>query len=193
MINWTKRSPVTICLYMHFSELILKCDSFLQRQLMGWRRSARDITLQHGCWKFLAWDKKRVWVSTSQRYTGILNFSSKTIYMPSVNSLKFYWGSLYLTYRPTSSNFCRRNKALIREHSQPRPGSSDLYFPTQYSQSGFMQCMACLWKQHKSYWRNTAYSTTRIFFTAVTALLFGTIYWRLGSETYAIRRYSDFT
>ncbi|KAH7657266.1 Monosaccharide-transporting ATPase protein [Dioscorea alata] len=81
-----------------------------------------------------------------------------------------------------NSDLYRRNKALISELSSPPPGSQDLYFPTQYSQSFFIQCMACLWKQHWSYWRNPSYTATRVFFTTVIAVIFGTIFWRLGRK-----------
>ncbi|GJN19304.1 hypothetical protein PR202_gb06566 [Eleusine coracana subsp. coracana] len=81
-----------------------------------------------------------------------------------------------------NSGLYRRNKALISELSTPPPGSKDLYFPTQYSQSFITQCMACLWKQHKSYWRNPSYTATRIFFTTVIALIFGTIFLNLGKK-----------
>ncbi|KAF2301530.1 hypothetical protein GH714_025553 [Hevea brasiliensis] len=77
----------------------------------------------------------------------------------------------------------RRNKALIEELSMPAPGSKDLYFPTQYSQSFLVQCMACLWKQHLSYWRNPPYTAVRFLFTTVIALTFGTMFWDLGSKT----------
>ncbi|PQQ02524.1 hypothetical protein Pyn_24695 [Prunus yedoensis var. nudiflora] len=53
-----------------------------------------------------------------------------------------------------NSELYGRNKALIKDLSTPPAGSKDLFFPTQYSQSFFSQCMACLWKQHLSYWRN---------------------------------------
>ena len=76
----------------------------------------------------------------------------------------------------------RRNKALIKELSNPVPGSKDLYFPTQYSQSFFTQCMACLWKQHWSYWRNPQYTAIRFLFTTVVAIMFGTMFWNLGSK-----------
>lgn len=76
----------------------------------------------------------------------------------------------------------RRNKALISELSTPPPGSTDLHFPNQYAQSFTTQCMACLWKQHKSYWRNPSYTATRIFFTTVIALIFGTIFLNLGKK-----------
>ncbi|XP_010254261.1 PREDICTED: pleiotropic drug resistance protein 1-like isoform X1 [Nelumbo nucifera] len=81
-----------------------------------------------------------------------------------------------------SSELYRRNKALINELNTPAPGSSDLYFPTRYSQSFFTQCMACLWKQHYSYWRNPPYTAVRLLFTTFTALMFGTIFWDLGSR-----------
>ncbi|XP_077211717.1 pleiotropic drug resistance protein 1-like [Tasmannia lanceolata] len=82
-----------------------------------------------------------------------------------------------------NSELFRRNKALIRELSKPPPGSSDLHFPTQYSQSFPTQCMACLWKQHWSYWRNPPYVAVRFFFTMFIALMFGTMFWNLGSKT----------
>ncbi|KAG1346221.1 ABC transporter G family member 37 [Cocos nucifera] len=59
------------------------------------------------------------------------------------------------------SELHQRNKNLIKEMSTPPPGSSDLYFPTQYSQSFFTQCMANLWKQHSSYWRNPSYTAVQ--------------------------------
>ncbi|KAK1311943.1 Pleiotropic drug resistance protein 3 [Acorus calamus] len=82
-----------------------------------------------------------------------------------------------------NSSLFERNKALIKELSQPPPNSSDLYFPTQYSQPMFTQWIACLWKQRLSYWRNPPYTAVRFFFTLGIALLFGTIFWQLGKKT----------
>ncbi|RVW28721.1 ABC transporter G family member 40 [Vitis vinifera] len=76
----------------------------------------------------------------------------------------------------------QENKDLLKELSQPTPGSKDLYFPTQYSQSFFTQCMACLWKQRWSYWRNPPYTAVRFFFTTFIALMFGTMFWDLGTQ-----------
>ncbi|KAI3737603.1 hypothetical protein L2E82_27611 [Cichorium intybus] len=81
-----------------------------------------------------------------------------------------------------NSDLYRRNKTLIAELSVPRPGSNDLYFPTQYSQSFFVQCMACLWKQRWSYWRNPPYTAVRFAFTTFIAIMFGTMFWDLGSK-----------
>ncbi|XP_010254256.1 PREDICTED: pleiotropic drug resistance protein 1-like [Nelumbo nucifera] len=80
------------------------------------------------------------------------------------------------------SELYRRNKSLIEELSTPSPGSKDLYFPTKYSQPFITQCMACLWKQHLSYWRNPSYTAVRFLFTTFIALMFGTIFWDLGSK-----------
>ncbi|CAL5003529.1 unnamed protein product [Urochloa decumbens] len=81
-----------------------------------------------------------------------------------------------------NSELYQRNKALIKELSQPAPGSSDLHFPTKYVRSSITQCMACLWKQNLSYWRNPPYNTVRFFFTTIIALLLGTIFWDLGGK-----------
>ncbi|PQQ17542.1 pleiotropic drug resistance protein 1 isoform X2 [Prunus yedoensis var. nudiflora] len=81
-----------------------------------------------------------------------------------------------------SSEFIGRNKSLIEELSTPAPGSKDLYFPTQYPQSFFIQYMACLWKQHWSYWLNPEYNAIRFIYTTVVALLLGTMFWNLGTK-----------
>ena len=90
--------------------------------------------------------------------------------------------NLLLKLFPRCGICFRRNKDLIKELSQPTPGSKDLYFPTQYSQSFFTQCMACLWKQRWSYWRNPPYTAVRFFFTTFIALMFGTMFWDLGTQ-----------
>ncbi|TYH79549.1 hypothetical protein ES332_D03G072300v1 [Gossypium tomentosum] len=81
-----------------------------------------------------------------------------------------------------NSDLYRRNKVLIEDLSKPAPGSKELHFPTQYSQSFLTQCVACLWKQHWSYWRNPPYTAVRFLFTTVIALMFGTMFWDLGSK-----------
>ncbi|WOG89283.1 hypothetical protein DCAR_0208520 [Daucus carota subsp. sativus] len=81
-----------------------------------------------------------------------------------------------------NSDLYRRNKALIQENSSPRPGAKDLYFPSQYSQSFITQCMACLWKQRCSYWRNTSYTAVRFLFATAIAVMLGSMFWDLGSK-----------
>ncbi|XP_058087713.1 pleiotropic drug resistance protein 2 isoform X2 [Magnolia sinica] len=82
-----------------------------------------------------------------------------------------------------NSSLYKRNQELIKELSKPEPGSTDLYFPTKYSQSFATQCMACFWKQHWSYWRNPQYNAIRFFMTLVIGILFGTIFWDNGKKT----------
>ncbi|KAL2239913.1 UNVERIFIED_CONTAM: Pleiotropic drug resistance protein 2 [Sesamum indicum] len=81
-----------------------------------------------------------------------------------------------------NSDLYRRNQELIKELSTPPPGSQDLYFPTQYSQSFLTQCKACFWKQHWSYWRNSQYNAIRLFTTIVIGVMFGVIFWQKGDQ-----------
>ncbi|KHN02459.1 Pleiotropic drug resistance protein 1 [Glycine soja] len=81
-----------------------------------------------------------------------------------------------------NSELYRRNKALIKELSTPAPGSKDLYFPSQYSTSFLTQCMACLWKQHWSYWRNPLYTAIRFLYSTAVAAVLGSMFWNLGSK-----------
>ncbi|KAM0060261.1 putative ABC transporter, AAA+ ATPase domain, ABC-2 type transporter, ABC-transporter [Helianthus debilis subsp. tardiflorus] len=81
------------------------------------------------------------------------------------------------------SELYKRNKALIAELGVPRPGSKDLFYPTQYSQPFLVQCIACLWKQRWSYWRNPAYTAVRFVFTTFIGVMFGTMFWDLGGKT----------
>ncbi|KAG4189982.1 hypothetical protein ERO13_A07G002800v2 [Gossypium hirsutum] len=80
------------------------------------------------------------------------------------------------------SDLYRRNKALISELSTPPPGSHDLHFPTKYAQPYLTQFIACLWKQHRSYWRNTSYNAVRIYFSTAMSIIFGVLFWNLGSK-----------
>ncbi|GKB32923.1 pleiotropic drug resistance protein 1-like protein isoform X2, partial [Tanacetum coccineum] len=80
----------------------------------------------------------------------------------------------------------KRTKPLIAELSQPRPGSNDLHFPTQYSTSFFVQCWACLWKQRQSYWRNPPYTAVRFTVTTFISLMFGTIFWDVGGKRFEV-------
>ncbi|KAK7293629.1 hypothetical protein RJT34_16500 [Clitoria ternatea] len=77
-----------------------------------------------------------------------------------------------------------RNKQLIQELSAPSQGLKDLYFNSQYSQSFVAQLIACLWKQHLSYWRNTSYTAVRLLFTTMTGLMFGVIFWDVGLKSH---------
>ncbi|XP_011072266.2 pleiotropic drug resistance protein 1 isoform X2 [Sesamum indicum] len=81
-----------------------------------------------------------------------------------------------------NSELYRRNKALINELSSPRPGTRDLHFPTQYAQPLFTQFLACLWKQHWSYWHNPLYTAVKILYTIFVSFIVGSMFWDLGSK-----------
>ncbi|KAM7496878.1 hypothetical protein LguiA_021292 [Lonicera macranthoides] len=83
-----------------------------------------------------------------------------------------------------NSDLYRGTQELIKELSTPAPGSEDLYFPTQYSQSFITQCKACFWKQNWSYWRNSQYNAIRFFMTIVIGVMFGIIFWDKGSKIF---------
>lgn len=75
----------------------------------------------------------------------------------------------------------RRNRQLVEDLKTPTPGSQDLYFPTQYSQPSFNQLKSILWKQFITYWRSPDYNIVRFSFTFFTALIFGSLFWQVGT------------
>ncbi|CAD6336580.1 unnamed protein product [Miscanthus lutarioriparius] len=81
-----------------------------------------------------------------------------------------------------TSDLYKQNKVVVNQLSQPEPGTSDLYFPTEYSQSTIGQFKACLWKQWLTYWRSPDYNLVRFTFTLFVALLLGSIFWRIGTN-----------
>ncbi|KAM6568607.1 hypothetical protein CsatB_016592 [Cannabis sativa] len=80
------------------------------------------------------------------------------------------------------SSLYQRNQELINELSTPTPGSDDLHFPTKYSQPFLVQCKACFWKQHWSYWRNPEYNAIRFFSTTIIGAIFGIVFWNKGQQ-----------
>ncbi|XP_076930284.1 ABC transporter G family member 39-like [Bidens hawaiensis] len=76
----------------------------------------------------------------------------------------------------------QENQELIRELSTPSSGSKDLFFHTEYVQPFLVQCKACLWKQHWSYWRNPQYNITRFVTTIVIAAVFGVVFFNKGQK-----------
>lgn len=80
------------------------------------------------------------------------------------------------------SHLYRDTVELVRELSVPPPGSSDLHFSTRFPQNNLGQFMACLWKQHLSYWRSPEYNLTRFIFMVVCAIIFGAVFWQKGNE-----------
>nr|XP_043611609.1 ABC transporter G family member 29-like [Erigeron canadensis] len=81
-----------------------------------------------------------------------------------------------------SSLLYKRNAGLVKELSMPPSGAKDMTFKTMYSQSMWGQFKCCMQKQWWRYWRTPDYNLVRFFFALVTALLLGTIFWKVGTK-----------
>ncbi|TMW95972.1 hypothetical protein EJD97_008115 [Solanum chilense] len=73
-------------------------------------------------------------------------------------------------------------EALIKQLSVPPENSEPLKFTSIYSQGAFSQFRICLWKQNLVYWRSPTYNAVRLFFTTLSALILGSIFWDVGSK-----------
>ncbi|XP_023743918.1 ABC transporter G family member 29 [Lactuca sativa] len=81
-----------------------------------------------------------------------------------------------------SSSLYQRNNALVEELSMPPSGAKELFFSTKYSESMWGQFKTCIEKQWRSYWRTPDYNLVRFCFTLITALLIGSIFWKVGTK-----------
>ncbi|KAK7372089.1 hypothetical protein VNO80_05458 [Phaseolus coccineus] len=81
-----------------------------------------------------------------------------------------------------NSDQYRGVESSILQFGHPPAGSEPLKFDTIYSQNLFSQFLRCLWKQNLVYWRSPAYNAMRLFFTTISALIFGTVFWDVGSK-----------
>ncbi|XP_054790659.1 ABC transporter G family member 31-like [Prosopis cineraria] len=70
----------------------------------------------------------------------------------------------------------------IKEFSHPPPGSEPLKFDSMYSQNLMTQLLLNLRKQNLVYWRSPQYNAMRLFFTTISALIFGSVFWDVGSR-----------
>ncbi|GLT27269.1 hypothetical protein SLA2020_022810 [Shorea laevis] len=66
--------------------------------------------------------------------------------------------------------------------SVPPPGSEPLRFSSTFSQDQLSQFWICLWKQNLVYWRSPRYNMVRLVFTTVSAIIFGSVFWDVGSQ-----------
>lgn len=73
-------------------------------------------------------------------------------------------------------------EAIIEELSDPADGMKPLKFSSEFSQNFITQFKACLRKQSLIYWRSPEYNVVRLFFTAIAALIFGSIFWNVGMK-----------
>ncbi|VFQ91364.1 unnamed protein product [Cuscuta campestris] len=76
----------------------------------------------------------------------------------------------------------REVEASIQRFSIPPENSGPLKFDSIYSQDTFSQFRICLWKHNTVYWRSPAYNAVRIFFTLMSALIIGSVFWGVGSK-----------
>ncbi|KAK7275991.1 hypothetical protein RIF29_17120 [Crotalaria pallida] len=81
-----------------------------------------------------------------------------------------------------NSDQFRGVEANILQFEHPPPGSEPLKFDTIYSQNMMSQFLFCLWKQNLVYWRSPPYNAVRLIFTAISALIFGTVFWDVGTK-----------
>nr|DAD28487.1 TPA_asm: hypothetical protein HUJ06_029955 [Nelumbo nucifera] len=81
-----------------------------------------------------------------------------------------------------NSDQYREVEALIEHLSIPPTGSEPLKFSSTYSQDSITQFQICFWKQLLIYWRSSQYNIVRLFFTTMCALIFGSVFWNIGSR-----------
>ncbi|KAF3522607.1 hypothetical protein F2Q69_00048184 [Brassica cretica] len=80
------------------------------------------------------------------------------------------------------STLYKENKLMVEQLSSASVGSDALSFPSRFSQTGWGQLKACLWKQHCSYWRNPSHNLTRIVFMFVNSTLCGLLFWQKAKD-----------
>lgn len=88
-----------------------------------------------------------------------------------------------------NSNQFRQVESVIQELSKPAAGTEPLKFPSKFAQNILNQFKICYRKQNLVYWRSPQYNVVRLFFTTVAALIFGTVFWNVGSSRYCLYFY----
>ncbi|XP_020531357.1 ABC transporter G family member 45 [Amborella trichopoda] len=86
--------------------------------------------------------------------------------------------NLNVDFAQVYHNSCLYGKyqQIIEGLSRTSTGSKDLCLDCMHSHGFLTQCMACLWKQHWSYWRNPEHNAIRFLITVTVSVLFGTIF-----------------
>ncbi|XWS28696.1 hypothetical protein CRYUN_Cryun25bG0093500 [Craigia yunnanensis] len=82
----------------------------------------------------------------------------------------------------SNSAHYREVEDSIMRLSVPPPGSQPLKFSSTYSQNQLSQFLTCLRKQNLVYWRSPHYNLVRLIFSTVCALIFGSMFWNVGSQ-----------
>ncbi|XP_027174773.1 ABC transporter G family member 31 [Coffea eugenioides] len=86
-----------------------------------------------------------------------------------------------------NSNQYREVEASIQRASVPPVGSQPLKFASTFAQDAFSQFRTCFWKQNLVYWRTPSYNAVRLFFTTMSAIIIGTIFWDIGTKRDSIQ------
>ncbi|KAM7501809.1 hypothetical protein LguiB_000713 [Lonicera macranthoides] len=84
------------------------------------------------------------------------------------------------TYK--NSQQFRDVEAYIERMSVPPAGFEPLKFASVYSQKTMFQFKTCFWKQNIVYWRSPPYNAVRLFFTTLSALIIGSVFWNVSSR-----------
>ncbi|KAL6865260.1 hypothetical protein ACP4OV_016411 [Aristida adscensionis] len=80
-----------------------------------------------------------------------------------------------------NSSLYKENMAMVNELSEPKINQEDLRFPSKYWPKFKAQCIACIWKQHCSYKKNSELNVFRFVNTFAMSMMFGTVFWQTGS------------
>ncbi|CAB78565.1 ABC transporter like protein [Arabidopsis thaliana] len=117
-----------------------------------------------------------------------------TIHQPSIDIFETFDelilmknGGQLVYYGPPGQNSSKvieyfENKMVVEQLSSASLGSEALRFPSQFSQTAWVQLKACLWKQHYSYWRNPSHNITRIVFILLDSTLCGLLFWQKAED-----------
>ncbi|RLN35818.1 hypothetical protein C2845_PM03G28940 [Panicum miliaceum] len=77
-----------------------------------------------------------------------------------------------------NSSLHRQNMDLVAELSKPRAGTKPLHFPPRYWPNFKAQCIACLWEQNCSFWKNPELNVTRFVCLFGVSITFGMVFWQ---------------
>ena len=118
-----------------------------------------------------------------------LQFCTDRALLPTAGSSSSSWLStpsdklVHVFALNSSVTHFRQQQQLIEHASQPDPEVPALHFDTKYPVNPWQQYLIILKKFNITYWRTPAYNATRFSFTMAIALIFGTVYWKLGNKT----------
>ncbi|CAD5190270.1 unnamed protein product [Musa acuminata subsp. malaccensis] len=81
-----------------------------------------------------------------------------------------------------NSSAYKRNMKMVDEMSKRQSNAEDIHFTSKYAKGFWSQCVSCLWKQHRSYWKNPEHNVVRFIITITVSALFGIVFLDIGSK-----------